>query len=63
MTVRLYFEKLSPGLKAKLDARYRVTNNRALRDNNPGGSTRLMRNYFGVSIPADTNRTSHGRLS
>jgi hypothetical protein len=63
MTVRLYFEKLSPGLKAKLDARYRVNTDRVLRVNIPNGSTRPIRNYFGISIPTDTNRTSHGRLS
>jgi hypothetical protein len=25
MTIRLYFETLSPGLRAKLDAKYRMT--------------------------------------
>jgi len=50
-------------LKAKLDARYRVNTDRVLRVNVPNGSTRPIRNYFGISIPTDTNRTSHGRLS
>ncbi len=57
MTVRMYFEKLSPGLKAKLDARYRVKNSRTLKDIG-ASNLRLTRNHYGIGLPADGAKLS-----
>jgi hypothetical protein len=60
---RMYFEKLSPGLKAKLDARYRIKTSRGIKDTGDIGSGRLLRNYFGMNVPNESLSTLRDRIT
>jgi hypothetical protein len=61
MAIMLYFEKLSPGLHAKLDAKYRTKNNHGHRFDITDIPTRLDRDLSG-SEPVDVVKVSDGRL-
>ncbi|HUT67155.1 MAG TPA: hypothetical protein VMW86_01215 [Dehalococcoidales bacterium] len=61
MAIRLYFEKLSPGLHAKLDAKYRTNNKSNHRYNVAGIRARLERGGFGINEPVDIVQVSCGR--
>lgn len=61
MVLKIYFETLSPGLKAKLDARYRVASNHRT-DYTNGSLRKLSRNGNGVSLLEDDVKMSHSRI-
>jgi len=61
MVVKIHFETLSPGLKAKLDAKYRVTSNHRS-DNTNGTIRKAYRNGNGVSLLEDDVKMSHSRI-
>jgi len=61
MVVKIHFETLSPGLKAKLDARYRVTSNHRT-DYTNGTLRKLCRNGNGSSVLEDDVKMSHSRI-
>ena len=61
MVVKIHFETLSPGLKAKLDAKYRVMSNHRTNYTN-GNLRKLSRNGNGSSILEDDIKMSHSRI-
>lgn len=61
MVVKIHFETLSPGLKAKLDAKYRHTNN-GRNDYSNGALRKLYRNGNGASLLEDDVKMSHSRI-
>lgn len=62
MAIRLYFEKLSPGLHAKLDAKYR-TNKKQDQDFDVADiRAKLERGGFGINEPVDVVQVSYGKL-
>jgi hypothetical protein len=61
MVVKIHFETLSPGLKAKLDAKYRVTNNHRF-DSTNGFVRKTYRNGNGASLLEDEVKMAHSRI-
>lgn len=63
MAIRLYFEKLSPGLHAKLDAKYRTNNKRHDQELDVAGiRAKLERGGFEINEPVDVVQVSYGRV-
>ena len=58
MALKIHFETLSPGLKAKLDAKYRVSGNH--RSN--GTHRKLYRNGNGATLLEDDVKMAHNRI-
>ena len=61
MVLKIHFETLSPGLKAKLDAKYRVTSNHRT-DYTNGNCRRMCKNGTSVSLLEDDIKMSHSRI-
>lgn len=61
MAIRLYFEKLSPGLHARLDGKYRTNKKSSPRYNVAGIRARLEWGGFGINEPVDVVQVSRGR--
>ena len=58
MALKIHFETLSPGLRAKLDAKYRVSGNH--RSN--GTHRKLYRNGNGTTLLEDDVKMAHSRI-
>lgn len=62
MAIRLYFEKLSPGLHAKLDAKYRTSKKPVQELDVAGIRAKLERGGFDINEPVDVVQVSYGRV-
>ncbi|MCX7911572.1 MAG: hypothetical protein N2506_01205 [Dehalococcoidales bacterium] len=63
MTFTPYFEKLSPGLKAKLDARYRIRTGQVLKDVGLANGLWQLRNHSANKpYDIDVTRFQHDRI-
>jgi hypothetical protein len=61
MAIRLYFEKLSPGLHARLDAKYRTNKKHVPEFDVAGIRAKLERESFEINEPVEVVQVSYGR--
>ncbi len=62
MTIRFYFEKLSPGLHARLDGKYRTNKKHNHGYDAAGIRAKLERGGFVTGDPVDIVQVSYGRI-
>ena len=61
MAVKIHFETLAPGMNAKLDATYRISNNRTHINNGTNALKKMSRNGSSAGVLADAVQLRNNR--